>query len=121
MKAFLAALTLFACLSFLQPQTRFETEDFRLNLDRQGAVSVLVDLIHNVNYAPEHQVYLPDIKTGGKMLEPVGFEARRDRPLPFLALRPAGHERLRGESRGTEHPGGRAYAHEFHQLQISLK
>jgi len=68
------ALLAFICL--LQAQTTYTTQDFRLGLDSRGAVSELTDLAHQVNYASGGPSFLLGIKTGGKVLEPVGFELR---------------------------------------------
>ncbi len=68
------ALSAFICV--LQAQTTYTTQDFRLGLDRRGAVSELTDLAHQVNYASGRPSFLLGLKTGGKVIEPVGFELR---------------------------------------------
>jgi len=78
MKSFFSSLILFAFIFALQAQNIYTTENFRLGLDKQGAVSELTDLTHQVNYASGEQSFLLGIKTDGKVLNPVGFELRSE-------------------------------------------
>jgi hypothetical protein len=78
MKAVFLIMAQLALICMLQAQTTYTTQEFRLGLDQQGAVSELTDLARQVNYAAGERSFLLGIKTGGKVLEPVGCELRNE-------------------------------------------
>ncbi len=73
--SFLSVCALYTFTSMVQAQSTFTTPSFRLSLDQQGAVTELTDIQNSVNYAAGERTFLVEIKTGGQILDPVGFQA----------------------------------------------
>ncbi len=67
----------------LQAQSSFTTRQFSLSLDESGAISQLKDVQNQVNYASKERAFLVGIKSGGEILDPIGFRATGER-LTYL-------------------------------------
>jgi len=73
-KIFLLLYVLCILPLLVSGQSSFSTSTFRLVLDEKGSIIELADTKNQVNYAPADPSKLLRVKTGGELIDPLGFE-----------------------------------------------
>ena len=66
-----------------QAQVTFNSESFRLGLNKKGCVTELTDIENQVNYAADEIAFLVGVKLEGSHFDPVGFKAQGEQ-LTYL-------------------------------------